>query len=224
VNVSDHDNLYWWCAPNGPDTGHVMIGNDISGYGIVSLSPDQTFRDITKVCWDVNHTDLGGGKWFNVVIVPESLYLSNPNTNPRRVQDGEGAYRMDYTSPGFNDDNAPGDFNIQHGPTFGFKQFRTERSLWRDNGSDSFVWHEGGHHITDDKAARYTTCLEEVGSSVRITQTTPSGTTVDTVSGGGLPSGAVRVIFQDDTYDSIKHDGIPANKTWHLDNIRIEVA
>lgn len=220
VNVAVHSNLFWWCAPNGPDTGHVMIGNDMSGYGIVSLSPDQTFNNVTHVCWDLNHTDLGGGKWFNVVIIPESLYLSNPNTNPRRVQDGEGLYRMDYTSPGFNDDNSPGDFNIQGGPTFGFKQFQSIRALWTNNATDSFVW-EGGGHVWLDKAARFQTCLRESPAGLRIEQGSPSGGSLTVLSGQELPNGPVRVIFQDDTYDAIKHDGIPANKTWHLDNIDI---
>jgi hypothetical protein len=38
-----------------------------------------------------------------------------------------------------------------------------------------------------------------------------------------IPSGKVRVIFQDDNYDPPKRDGYDPNKlTWHWDNILIE--
>ena len=80
--------------------------------------------------------DLGGGKWTNVVLVPEATYLSHPNTNPRRVEDGEGPYRLDYVTPDFTVANGPGDFNIQDlgsgaGAMVGVKQFRGTTQIYR---------------------------------------------------------------------------------------------
>ena len=50
-----------------------MSAINTSGYAITSFSPTQTFSNITKVCWDQNLTDLGGGKWAVLTIVPASV-------------------------------------------------------------------------------------------------------------------------------------------------------
>lgn len=221
IDISNHSNLFWWCGPR-PDapasSGHVMVGLDTSGYAITAFSPKQSFSNLSRVCWDVNLTDLGGGKWFNVVFVPESTFLANPNHNPWQTAELEGPYRLDYTSPGFNADNAPGDFNIQGGPTAGVKIFQNTLSVWTNNGSDQFVWSTGGAiSAGDDRSSRFRHCITDNGNgTLTLTQHDRSYT-----FGGSLPDGQVRVIFQDDTYDSIKHDGRPSFKTWHVDNISI---
>ena len=218
VYVANHSNLFWHCAPGGdPAKGHVMVGLDTSGYAITAFSPKQSFSNVSRICWDVSLTDLGGGKWFNVVIVPESTFVTSPNVNPWRAAEYEGPYRLDYTSPGFNATDAPGDFNIQGGPTAGVKIFRNSLSVWTNNASDSFVWTGPGISAGDDRATRYRHCItDNRNGTLTLTQHDRSFT-----FGGSLPSGWVRVIFQDDTYDSIKHDGRPAFKTWHVDNISI---
>ena len=224
VSVSNHANLFWHCGGNVAN-GHMMVGLATSGYAITAFSPNQSFSNIQKVCWDVNTTDLGGGKWFNVVFVPEATYLAHPNLNPTAAAEGEGPYRLDYTSPGFNDDNAPGDFNIQGQNTQGLKLFRGVLSWWQNNASDSFTTADFTPVVTAtegaDKATRRQHCVEDLNNgTLRITQARASG--VDTsVIAGSLPNGPTRVIFQDDTYDSEKHDGIANHKTWHVDNIEI---
>jgi hypothetical protein len=225
VDISNHSNLFWWCAPgNDPTKGHIMVGHETSGYAIVAFSPKPVFTDVAEVCWDQNMTNLGGGKWFNVQIVPESIYLSHPNLNPRRVEEREGPYRMDYTSPGFNFDISPGDFNIQYAPTFGLKNFVGSLSLWTDNSTDQFVFDTTGDVWTsgDDKATRFKHCMIDNGNgTLTITQARTTGTVSHTVN-ASLPNGRVKILFQDDTYDSIKHDGRPGFKTWHIDNIIIK--
>jgi hypothetical protein len=223
VSITNHANLFWWCAPGGADTGHVMVGLATSGYAITGFTPRQAFTNVRSICWDQNLTDLGGGKWFTVTLVPASVFTSHPNTNPRAAQEGEGPYRLDYTLPEFDTDNAPGDFNLQRQPRFMFKLFRNELRLFNRLGSFSAGgasdWGAGNGFIAgNDKATRYRHCLTENASGlIVLTQASQTWQT-----GARFPDGPVYVIFADDTYDSEKH-GPTAHKTWHVDSISIEV-
>ena len=145
VHVANRSEMLWHCAPGGdPAKGHLMTSMNTTGYGILSFSPNRTFTNVGRVCWDINATDLGGGKWTNVILVPEAEYLRHPNTVAKQA--AEGPYRMDYTTPGFNIDNAPGDFNIQTdnvlagNAPFGLKNFRETFTLF--NGDD-VLWANG---------------------------------------------------------------------------------
>lgn len=227
VQISNHANLFWWCAPGGPDTGHVMVANHTTGYAVVGFTPKQTFTDVSRVCFTLNLTDLGGGKWFTMQLVPLATIQEHPNTNPRRVQEGEGSYRLDYVSPGFNDPNGPGGFNLQGERTAGIKVFRGELAYWNGVGGpqDDFLAHSVDFNTAgDDRATRYRHCLEEIGGQVRVTQHRPNGQVRTLTALGGLPNGPVKVLFLDDTYDSEKHDGRPGFVTWHVDDIQIDVA
>jgi hypothetical protein len=83
-----------------------------------------------------------------------------------------------------------------------------------------------------DRANRYRHCLERTATGTRLvvidhTQSPPDPWT--NVTNLDMPTGAVRVIFQDVTYDSIKGDfhmgGDPDNtNTWHWDNILVDQA
>ena len=96
--------MLWQCSPGGdPAKGHLMTAMNTTGYGILSFSPNQTFNNVGQVCWDINATELGGGKWTNVILVPAAEYTRTPNNVAKHP--AEGPYRMDYTTPGFN---APG--------------------------------------------------------------------------------------------------------------------
>jgi hypothetical protein len=226
IDVSNHADLFWWCAPGGDAAkGHLMIGNDTTGYAILGITPKQMFTDVTRVCFDLNQTDLGGGKWFNMVIVPEAEYLAHRNENPRRSEEREGEYRLDYTSPGFNAPNAPGDFNIQGGPTFGMKVFQGTVKVWQENESDQFIFesHESWNN-GNDRATRFEHCITDNGDgTLTATQQRPDGERSWTFD-GHIPAGQVRVVFQNDDYNTIKHDGRPGYKTWHIDNIEISAA
>ena len=184
-----------------------MTGLDTTGYAIVAFAPLQVFTNVSRVCWDQNLTDLGGGKWTNVVIVPEGTYHRNGG-------------RLDYVSAGFNDPNGPGSFNAQgNGDIFGVKQFRGTLMMYQGNNTlfdSADVWTAG-----DDRATRFQHCMTDNGNgTVTLTQARSYGT-VSYTAGGSFPDGPVRVIFQDDNYDTVKHDGRPGFKTWHWDNISI---
>ncbi len=71
----------------------------------------------------------------------------------------------------------------------------------------------------DDRATRYTHCVEDLeDGNIRVTQKRPDGGELVNTWPGDLPDGEVRVLFQDDRYDT-EADDTPI--TWHWDNIRI---
>ena len=140
-----------------------MTAFDGTGYTILAFSPNQTMTNVRQVCWDVNATEEGGGKWTNMIVVPASLYQ-------------RFAPRMDYVTEGFNNPNAPGDFNIQASDhpglsVWGLKDFRGTLRLFQ---GDDTLWYSGDQsYTTTDKAARYRKC---------VTETTPGHLTI-TASG-----------------------------------------
>jgi hypothetical protein len=221
VSITNHANLFWWCAPGGgPDTGHVMIGNSLTGYAISGFTPKRFFTDIRSVCWDQNLTDLGGGKWMVLTIVPKAELESHPNLNPRRVEELEGPWRLDYTLPEFDAEGQTGDFSLQRETRWQFKLFRnTLRIFDRVNGAGDWGTDNGfiaGH----DVATRYRICLTENSQGrVVVTQQNPNGTSTWTTA-TRFPDGEVYVIWADDTYDDPKREG-DLHKTWHLDNVAI---
>ncbi len=201
VHVRQHAELFWWCAPNGPDTGHVMIGMNTSGYAISGFSPTRTFDDVTSICWDQNLTDLGGGKWMVLTLVPASVYERN-------------LPRLDYTLPEFDADEAPGDFNLQRLPRWQFKLFRNELRIF--DSLEGGAWGTGSGLIAGtDRATRYRHCLTENAQGIVVSQAGQSWQTTMR-----FPDGPVGIIWADDTYDADKHGGTGLY-TWHLDNIEI---
>jgi len=226
VTVGAHSNFFWWCAPGGSTTGHVMTGLNTSGYALVSFAPKQSFTDVREVCWDVSLADVGGGKWFNVVLVPEATYLTHPNTNPRRVSDGEGPYRLDYVTPDFAAANGPGDFNIQDlgtgaGAVVGVKSFRGTTQIYR--GDLELAFDADSWTAVSDESTRYRHCFRDNGNNTVTYEQSRASEVQRVTTGGSFPDGAVRVIFQDDTYDADKHGGT-GRYTWHWDNITVEVS
>jgi hypothetical protein len=167
--------------------------------------------NVRKVCWEINATDEGGGKWTNLVIVPEALYQ-------------RFAPRLDYVTAGFNTPNLPGDFNIQAEDhpgqqVWGLKDFRGTQTFFVD---DDVRFYSGDtSYTTTDKAARYRHCVEETSPTTsQLTVARPDGTTSTYTLPSGIPDGRVRVIFQDDMYNPPKRDGYDPNTvTWHWDNI-----
>lgn len=225
VEISNHANLFWWCAPNGPDTGHVMVANSLTGYGITGIAPAQSFTNIRRICWDQNLSDLGGGKWMVISIVPAAVFTSHPNLNPDRGDEGEGPWRLDYTLPEFDADNNPGDFNLQRQSRWQFKLFRNQLRIFDSiSGSTGADWGtDGGFIAGHDLSTRYKMCLTETATGMTVSQARPGTTATWTANGARFPDGPVYVIWGDDTYDDPKREG-DLHKTWHFDNILIETA
>jgi hypothetical protein len=212
VRNPDTSQYFWYCAPGGdPANGHVMTGFDTTGYAVMSFSPKQSFTNVHKVCWDLNATEEGGGKWTNLMIVAEADYQMH-------------APRLDYVTNGFNDEGGLGGPNLQDGehptPVWGIKDFRGSQLQFI---GDDAPFVDFTAHTTTDKAARYQHCVQNnPAGGADLSVDRPEGGTSHYHLPVAIPSGAVRVIFQDDMYDPVKRDLYdPSHVTWHWDNILI---
>ncbi len=211
IHMDNPEEQLYWCdpdGPGGPSSGHVMTATPFTGYGILSISPRRSFTNVQRVCWDQNLTMLGGRRWTQMVVVPEGTYQSNWP-------------RLDYASPGFGPDSDVGHFNLDS-PAGGvtLKVFMGHMFWYPDHGTEEDAGAVGAAiHSNADKATRYTHCIEDLNNgSVRITQERPGGGVNSEIRPGGLPDGQVRVLFQDDRYDTTLGD---SPITWHWDNIEI---
>ncbi|MGH9270393.1 MAG: hypothetical protein ACRDZ2_03900 [Ilumatobacteraceae bacterium] len=195
ANDGSDPEAFWWCAPRGPESGHVMTSmGDIDGYSIVAFSPNRSFRDLREVCWAVNLTYLGARKWPEVVIIPESDY---------RRTGGSLAW-------GDIAGNAYGDQAV------GWSQTNGEpRSIANGDFGD---FDETTFRGTD-KATRVRHCLTDNGNgTLTFRQERSERLIVETIS-GRFPDEA-RVIFADHSYTPLK-DGPIVGTTWHWDDIAI---
>jgi hypothetical protein len=204
------DAAFYYCMPEGnQDKGHVMTTVNTEGYVTVWFSPKQIFRNVSKVCWDQNITDLGGGKWTVVNFLTPAEYA--------------GKTDLGYTSPDFPKGGGP---SSPQGPAAnGVKVFRGAMSSYT-NGQ----FHEGARGVTgSDKAARYKHCVVDNGNgTLTTTIAQPNGRTVSRTVAGKIPDGDIRVQFGDDNYNPDKHfdaRGAEPNSTgrytWHWDNIEV---
>ena len=205
VSAADETDLFWWCAPNGPDTGHVMTSmGDIDGYTILSFSPDRSFIGIDRVCWDINPPTSAVAKWTQVAVIPRAAYEAN-------------GQRIDYISPLTQDV----DQTAVRLPAGAF-MYQNWDGKFRMYQGQTEVLFDGFQFFVSDKAKRYRNCLSDNNNgTVTMAQERDAGTHVRTVN-GSLPDDAV-VIFQDDNYTPDKDGEAFPNYTWHWDNITIEV-
>jgi hypothetical protein len=74
-----------------------------------------------------------------------------------------------------------------------------------------------------DKATRYTTCIENVGTNqLKVSQARPNGPFEATINGAHIPQDARRVVFHDAEYNGPKRAGYDPNVlTWHWDNVQV---
>jgi hypothetical protein len=225
VSVAKKSSVFWWCAPGGDASkGHLMTGVNTAGYNIAWFSPRQWFNNVRRVCWDQNLTDLGGGKWTQVVLISEA--------EVNRMRGNLGV-----TGPGFQADGGPttgihpADLSTRSG-VGGAKMFLGSFEIWRGGtvtgAQDWWSYNGQGFGSTGlaDKAARYQHCMvDNENGTITLTQARPGGGRVTSTVKGDLPDGKVRVVFQDDNYDPDKHGGTSTagdpRYTWHWDNIQI---
>lgn len=221
-------NIYW-CAPAGGESGHIMTATPYTGYGLMSFTPKRSFTDVTKVCWDQNLTFLGGRRWAMMLVVPEAVY-QNPRTEAvgggplvpaPPAGAGTSPKRIDFASPGFGPGEDVGALNLDTpGSVTSVKVF-VGAMFWHPN-SGNEAGNGPAHFDVTDKATRYTHCIEDLNNgTVRMSQEQPGGGVWSDTFTGGLPDDEVRVIFQDDRYDTDIQDH-PI--TWHWDDIIITEA
>jgi opacity protein-like surface antigen len=208
--------LMYYCAPGGdPAKGHMMTVVETAGVASLSFSPKQTFTDVTRLCFDINtNGNIGAGKWVNAWIVPTASLEANGG-------------RFDFA-------DAPDLDPEQHAPgpnDFHLKYF--DGSLIAAKGSTGLLdWWEWPRRASES-ATRFTQCVEQTApNTLTYTRDLPAdrngdgimdpgvAETVTRTGAGTLPTGPVRVIFQDGTYNPDKHGGT-GGITQHWDEIRI---
>ena len=207
------ESVFYPCLPGGdPAKGHLMTSVNTAGYNIIWFSPKQYFTNVTRVCWDQNVTDEGGGKWTQVVLVARSDAEAHPGD-------------LGFVGPGFQDPNGPSTDAIPTSATGGSKMFKGGFLIWR---GDTVTGEMSGGQTTSDKAARFQHCMTDNNNgTVTLTQARPGGGVATQTVAGDLPNGDVRVVFEDDTYnadkhfDASEHAGPNHTYTWHWDNIQI---
>ena len=168
---------------------------------------------------------LGHQRDRNVESQVDSGAIRQPRRRgPRYPSDrGTGGFDLGYTSPEFRQD-APNNGIFPEGGTLAGMKDEGGTVSWfqdQDNWGTQFAGWPGAS--TTDKAARYTHCLaNQPNNVVQLTQATPDGTrTIDMT--GQIPSGPVRVVFEDDNYDPRKDEARYDSNvlTWHWDNIQV---
>jgi hypothetical protein len=205
VHVNNPSELFWFCAPKGPDSGHMMTSMYTTGYAQVDFAPNQSFTNINRVCWDQNQTEMGGRKWTQMVVVPENIYAANGN-------------RLNYVKPELQADVAVNGVHLS-GSTFLYEMLRGSTSTFVGQSTND---HDYAGFTTPDKARRFKTCVTDLNNgTVRIELERESGIDVRVLQ-GSFPDGPVRVIFQDDNYNPPKDErSTDSLTTWHWDNIDI---
>jgi hypothetical protein len=200
IDVSNSD-LIWYCAP-GNDTakGHMMTALDTADIATLSFSPKQTFTNVGKVCWDQNMNDLGEGKWVNIFVVPASDVSSYGGNLNYAAATGLAFGGITQMLPA-----TAYDFTWLRGTTF-------------VNGAE-MMWASNSHGIAATSPPRFQICLQNSGRTLVVHR--PDGSTDTINTGKTFPTGEVKVIFQDASYNPVKHNGSESHLTWHWDNFII---
>lgn len=230
----DASEALWWCAPAGDGSGHVMTGVDTGGYNIFWFAPKQIFKLITKVCVDINQTEMSNRKWWQIMFVdarPGADATRFPNGTPTvgggSVARGSGGYDLGFTSPEFRHPDAPSTGIQPAGGTLAgmkitnggmFRWFHSDNTWTGETG-----WMPSPGVATADKATRYQTCIANApNNKINITQNWHGGVR-NLQLDGQIPQHLVRVVFQDDNYDPIKGSNYQADRlTLHWDNVTID--
>ncbi len=180
---------------------HLMTAmGDVDGFSMVTFAPKPTFDDITRVCIDVNLTDLGARQWWKIGVLSTSLYDSTYRGVPgyllsdvaaSDVADIVGSDRLIASWGGVG--AHPAKLRIGHdvGPT--------------------------ANPSPDDKATRHQACLTDNRNGT--VSFTVAGTSM--TSRGSFPPGPKRVVFYDQNYTPDK-DGPVQGHTWHWDNVIVD--
>lgn len=223
VNVENSE-MVWWCAP-GNDTakGHMMTALDTDSIATLNFSPEQVFTDVRRVCWDQNMNNLGNGKWLNVFIVPNAAH-----TGDLAYAAGSG---LDFGGVPQRLPAGAVDFTWLRGSIMSHKVvagggYEQQFYQWMsidpvDTNGDGMITSADAptRGMATNPAPRFTICVDDAANTVTIER--PNGTTDTYPYAVQFPTGQVRVIFQDASYNPTKHNGSEHHLTWHWDNITV---
>ncbi len=226
VDITNSE-LVWWCAPgNDPAKGHMMTGLNTDSVATLNFSPKQVLNNVTRVCWDQNMTDLGAGKWLNIFVVPNDAYVSGGSNLAYAAGVGipfGGIPQM--LPPGAVDFTWVGGTVMSHKvqPDGSYRQdfYQWDSIPLVDANGDGTIdrLDPPASGMATDPAPRFTICIDDGANQVTIER--PDGALDTYAYNISFPSGQVRVIFQDASYNPVKHVGFENHLTWHWDNIII---
>ena len=207
--------VVWWCAPAGPDTGHLMTSGHTAGYMHIDFMPDQVFPSVSRVCWDQNLTSMPT-KWTQVTVINEDQFQTDVDGSGPNLAGG-----LNIVTP--EQQAGPGQFGIRlTGDAFMFEMLQgsTQTFVGQDViAQNYFGW------TTQDEAARYKHCITDLeNGTVRIEMfNRPDRPNPEVrVQAGSFPDGPARVIFQDVSYDPDQAGPVGDDHlTWHWDNIQV---
>ena len=218
-----------------PGQGSLMTGVDTLGYNIAWFSPKPMFTNVTKVCWDINVTQMSRRKWTQVLFVgrcrrdPLPGGHGRPDRGRRRHARGTGGFDLGYTSPDFRDTDG-----AEHRDPPAGRHARRVQDHWT---AIADVVPEPGH--VDDaefdgpgnmlqrrsptrRPGSSTACRTSPNNVVRLTQADADAAHGSFDMAGQIPQHPVRVVFQDDNYDPAEGRAYNPNvMTWHWDNIQV---
>jgi len=170
--------------------------------------------------------NLGEGKWLNVFIVPNAAHVAGGGDLAYEAASGlafGGIPQMlppgsvDFTwlrgSISSNKVQPDGTYQLQLDQWMSINPTDTDgNGIINKNDAPT-------HGMATDPAPRFTICLDDAANQVTIER--PDGTTDTYPYTVEFPTGDVRVIFQDASYNPTKHEGSESHLTWHWDNILV---
>jgi hypothetical protein len=189
--VPQHE-AFWHCKE------HFMTSmGDIDGYSIVGFAPKRSFANASRVCWDVNLTDLLRRKWVSVHLIPTSAWTG----------------KFAYLEPTLGDVDTT-TVQFPNG-SLNWSNFNDESTFFvgRSQVFDGLQFNSG-----DDKMTRFEHCLtDHRNGTVTFRQERPNGRYAQATFRASFPQ-QFRLAFLDHNYTPTK-DGTPVGFTWHWDTI-----
>lgn len=221
------DSVYWCREHLMTSMGHV------DGYSTIAFSPDQSFDTVTRVCWDVNQTDMGGRQWIVVVVHPDFEHggMRDRNGEYQLAQGTANIDGVDRTgtlptpeSVAFRLGGRYGHLNVLSGGT--------PVDPARFSNGNRYGGQLPNAEALGSRAIRRTMCVTDNGDGTTTVEVQRDQDTWSTVVPVSLARDA-RVVFEDHTYTPLKDPktcasvqpalaGTGCTFTWHWDNIIVE--
>jgi hypothetical protein len=198
--------LMYWCPSVEADSGHIHTSMRTTGFALVSFAPNRPFNNVHKICWDMSMTNLGGRRFPQLTVVPESEFQANGGV----LAYTSGANAIGTSASHFID-----------GSTFLLEMLNGSTVVFV--GSATGEQNFSGFVNGTDKLRRFKNCVTDNEDGTLTFSLQRSSSTESRTHRGSMPNGAVRVIFADHNYNPPK-DPPPTQdpNTMHWDNIQIE--
>ena len=234
----DFSQLFWYSAPGGDATkGHLMTGLTTTGYNHLWFRRSPSSRASRRsVGTSTRRSRAANGPRSSSSTMPTrpatrsglSPQAGTASARYRRVRPRLHRPRVrDTTGPSNGLLPASGNLaglKIGIGSIFDWWQGQ-DTVMATGVGWPGLLPDQGGAGPVTDKAARYTTCIENTpGNQIQITNNRPDGPRIYLVP-GQIPQDARRVVFHDAEYDGPNRGAYnPNSLTWHWDNIQVHAA